>query len=88
MGLFNYQITFICNLLKDLYRTSIINKIDKRLANIPKYLELKIFKNRIQLIARFIANKYRSLIKVMIFILDNLINDETLNKKLLKVYED
>ena len=26
--------------------------------------------------------------KVIIFVLDNLINNETLNKKLLKVYED
>ncbi len=47
LGLFNYQITFTCNLLKDLYRTSIMNKIDKRLADIPRYPELKIFKNGI-----------------------------------------
>ena len=65
-----------------------MNKIDKRLADISRYLELKIFKNRIQLIALFIANKYCSLMKVMIFVLDNLINDKTLNKKLLKVYEN
>ena len=87
LGLFNYQITFTCNLLKDLYGTSIMNKIDKRLANIPRYPELKIFKHGIQSIARFTANEYRSLMKVMIFVLDNLIDNETLNKKLLKVYE-
>jgi len=88
LGLFNYQITFTCNLLKDIYGTSIMNKIDKRLADIPRYPELKIFKNGIQSIARFTANEYRSLMKVMIFVLNNLINDESLNKKLLKVYED
>jgi L-arabinose isomerase len=65
-----------------------MNKIDKRLADIPRYPELKIFKHGIQLIARYIANEYRSLMKVMIFVLDNLIDNETLNKKLLKVYED
>ena len=88
LGLFNYQITFTCNLLKDLYGTSILNKIDKRLADIPRYLELKIFKNGIQSIARFTANEYHNLMKIMIFVLDNLINNEILNKKLLKVYED
>ena len=88
LGLFNYQITFTCNLLKDLYGTSIMNKIDKRLADIPRYPELKIFKHGIQSIARFTANEYHSLMKVMIFVLDNLIDNETLNKKLLKVYED
>ena len=47
LGLFNYQVTFTYNLLKDLYGSSIIDNIDNRLANIPRYPELKIFKNGI-----------------------------------------
>ena len=47
LGLFNYQITYIYNLLKDLYGASILDKLDNRLANIPRYPELKIFKNGI-----------------------------------------
>ena len=47
LGLFNYQITYTYNLLKDLYGASILDTIDKRLANISRYPELKIFKNRI-----------------------------------------
>jgi hypothetical protein len=47
LGLFNYQITFIFDLLKDSYGASILDKIDNRLANIPRYPELKIFKNGI-----------------------------------------
>ena len=88
LGLFNYQITFTYNLLKDLYGASILDKIDNRLANIPRYPELKIFKNGIQSLLRITANEYRNLMKVMVFALDNLISDEMLNKKLLKLYED
>jgi hypothetical protein len=86
--LFIYQITFTCDLLKDLYGASILDLIDDRLSNIPRYPELKIFKNSIQSLARLTANEYRNLMKVMIFVLDNLIDNKTLNKKLLKIYED
>jgi len=76
------------DLLKDLYGASILDKIDNRLANMPRFSELKIFKKGIQSLSRITANEYRNLMKVMIFALDNLISDETLNKKLLKIYED
>ena len=88
LGLFNYQITYTYDLLKDLYRASILDIIDNRLANIPRYPELKIFKNGIQSLARLTASEYRNLMKVMIFVLDNLNISESLNKKLLKLYED
>jgi hypothetical protein len=88
LGLFNYQITFTYNLLKDLYGASILDKLDNRLANIPRYPELKIFKNGIQSLSRITASEYCNLMKVMIFALDDLVSDETLNKKLMKIYED
>ena len=88
LGLFNYQITFTYNLLKDLYGASILDKLDNRLANIPIYPELKIFKNGIQSLARLTASKYHNLMKVMIFVLDNLSISKSLNKKLLKLYKD
>ena len=87
LGLFNYQITFTYNLLKELYGASILDKLDNRLANIPRFPELKIFKNEIQSLSRITANEYRNLMKVMIFVLDNLDISETLNKKLLNLYE-
>ncbi|KAF0377359.1 zn-finger domain-containing protein [Gigaspora margarita] len=87
LGLFNYQITFTYNLLKELYGASILDKLDNRLANISRFLELKIFKNGIQSIFRIIANEYRNLIKVMIFVLDNLDISESLNNMLLNLYE-
>ena len=87
LGLFNYQITFTYNLLKELHGASILDKLDNRLANIPRFPELKIFKNGIQSLSRITANEYRNLMKVMIFVLDNLDISETLNKKLLNLYE-
>ena len=87
LGLFNYQVIFTYNLLKDLYGTSIIDNIDNRLANIPRYPELKIFKNGIQSLSRITANEYRNLMKVMIFVLDNLNISDSLSKKLLNLYE-
>jgi hypothetical protein len=61
--------------------------MNNRLSNIPRFPELKIFKNGIQSLSRITAKEYRNLMKVMIFVLDNLIIDENLNKKLLRVYE-
>ncbi|KAF0332779.1 zn-finger domain-containing protein [Gigaspora margarita] len=87
LGLFNYQITFTYNLLKELHGTLILDELDNKLANIPRFPELKIFKNRIQSLFRIIANEYRNLIKVIIFVLDNLDISEALNKKLLNLYE-
>ena len=87
LGLFNYQITFTYDLLKQSYGASILDKVDKRLANIPRFLKLKIFKNGIQLLSKITANEYRNLMKVMIFVLDNLDISEALNKKLLNLYE-
>ena len=87
LGLFNYQITFTYDLLKQSYGASILDKVDKRLVNIPRFPELKIFKNGIQSLSRITANEYRNLMKVIIFVLNNLDISKALNKKLLNLYE-
>ncbi|KAF0526270.1 zn-finger domain-containing protein [Gigaspora margarita] len=56
LGLFKHQINFTCSLLKKKYGASILDTIDNRLANIPRFPELKIFKNSIQSLARITAN--------------------------------
>jgi len=73
LGLFIYQITFTCEILKLQHDNGnmLINEIDRRLAAIPRFLDLKIFSNGLQ-IARLTANEYRNLMKVMIFVIDNL----------------
>jgi hypothetical protein len=68
--------------------------MDRRLAEIPRFTNLKIFKTGLQSIARLTANKYRNLMKVMIFVIDNLYKENTkkvknfiANKALVKLYE-
>ena len=87
LGLFKYQITFTSVLLKEKYGASILNIIDNRLANIPRFPELKIFKNGIQSLAGITASEYRNLMKVMIFVLDNLNIGESIQVKLIELYK-
>ena len=70
-----------------------MDKINCRLAAIPRFPGLKIFSNGL-LTARLTANEYRSLMKVMIFVVDNLYdgNNDTIdnfvsNDDLTKLYE-
>src|SRR3984885_12406828 len=76
LGLFVYQITFTCEILKSQHNNGniLVDKIDRHLAAILCFPYLKIFSNGLQSIARLTANEYYSLIKVMIFVIDNLYN--------------
>src|SRR5688500_5363335 len=95
LGLFRYQIEFTYDILKLQFNNNILaNELDRRLSEIPHFTDLKIFSNGIQSIARMTANEYRSLMKVMLFVVDNLYseNDKTNknfinNSDLTKLYE-
>ena len=72
----------------------LVDKLDRHLAAIPRYSELKVFSKGLKSIARLTANEYRSLMKVMIFVVDNLYskNDKMMenfisNNNLTKLYE-
>ena len=76
------------------YGNSLVDEMDRRLAKIPRFTNLKIFKNGLQSISRLTANKYYDLMKVMVFVIDNLYNENTnsienfvTNTDLTKVYE-
>jgi hypothetical protein len=89
LGLFQYQIDYTRKLLNQ-YKKSLVDEIDLRLAKIPRFPGLKIFTNGTQSIARLTANEYRDLMKVMIFVIDNLYVDTehfVKNKDLTMVYE-
>src|SRR5271170_7308250 len=81
LGLFNYQIEFTREYLKNIYGTLTVNKMDRRLSNIPRFSGLKIFSHGIQSIARLTANEYRDLMKIIIFVIDNLYSDNIQNAK-------
>ena len=90
LGLFHYQIEFTRTLLKDQHGKSLVDEMDRRLAKIPRFPGLKIFANGIQSIARLTANEYRDLMKVMVFVVDNLydVTDKNFvkNKELTGLY--
>jgi hypothetical protein len=72
----------------------LVDELDRCLAAIPRYPELKVFSKGLKSIARLTANEYRSLMKVMIFVVDNLYskNDKMMenfisNNNLTKLYE-
>ena len=94
LGLFHYQIEYTRELLKKQYNKLLVDELDRRLAAIPRFPGLKIFANGLQSISRLTANEYRNLMKVMIFVVDNLydtninnIENFTNNKDLVKLYE-
>src|SRR5947199_9966503 len=74
LGLFRYQIIFTCDILKlqHVNGNKLVEEVDRCLAAIPHFSGIKIFSNGLQSIARLTANEYRSLMKVMLFVIDNL----------------
>lgn len=92
LGLYHYQIDYTREILKNQFSNSLMDEIDRRLAAIPRFPGLKIFTNGLQ--ARLTANEYRSLMKVMVFVIDNLykeninhIDNFIKNKDLTQLYE-
>ncbi|SRR6266542_6961262 len=77
LGLFAYQIIFTYDILKLQHNDGniLIDKINHRLAAIPHFPDLKIYFNRLQSIVRLTTNEYQSLMKVMIFVVDNLYDE-------------
>ncbi|RHZ82165.1 hypothetical protein Glove_113g53 [Diversispora epigaea] len=92
LGLFHYQIEFTQALLQK-QDSSLVNKIDNRLSKIPRFQKFQIFTNGLQSISRMTAKEYRILMKVMVFVVDNLYKENennvenfVENKKLSEVY--
>jgi hypothetical protein len=93
LGLFHYQIEFTQELLKMQHGNFLVDKVDHRLVAIPRHPDLKIFSSGLQSIARLTASEYRDLMKVMVFVVDNLYEENTKNiknfinnKKLVELY--
>ena len=80
LGLYHYQIEFTKDLLKNEGR-SLIDIMNRRIGKISRHPDLKIFRRGLQLIARLTVSEYRDIIKIMVFVVNNL-----LNKNLSEVY--
>ena len=94
LGLFHYQIEYTQELLKMQHGNFLVDEVDRRLSIIPRHPGLKIFSSGLQSIARLTASEYRNLMKVMIFVIDNLYEENTRNvenfvnnKNLVELYE-
>ncbi|RHZ75790.1 hypothetical protein Glove_209g4 [Diversispora epigaea] len=75
------------------YFCSLVDKIDDRLSKIPRFQKFQMFTNGLQSISRMTAKEYRILMKVMVFVVDNLyeenknnVEDFVENRKLSEVY--
>lgn len=73
LGLFNYQVTYTRELLKELCGQIAVDELDNRLANIPRFSGLKIFKNGLENIKRFTADEFQNMMKVFIFVIEGII---------------
>ena len=73
LGLFCYQINFTYEILKSQHGKMLVNEVNHRLAAIPHFSDLKIFSNGLH--ARLTTSEYRNLMKVMLFVVDNLYDE-------------
>ena len=74
LGLFKYMLDYTKELLNDQCERQVMQIFEQRLMLIPRYQGLKILKN-ISEITHMTVDKFRNLIKVIIFTLDNLYKD-------------
>ncbi len=88
LGLFSYQLQLTRDLLKSSYGQALIDKMDERFSKIPRYPNLKIFKNGLKELNRFTAHEYRNMMQVCIFVIDNIIDDgnSKISKDLSELY--
>jgi len=91
LGLFQYQLSFTKALLLKQCGKSIIDDMNYRVTLIPHYQDLKPFSNGFLHLTLLTASEYRSLMKIMIFIVDNLYEDSKSpnfikNNKIIEIY--
>ena len=73
LGLFNYQVMYTRAMLKDLCGQVAVDELDNRLATIPWFSGLKIFRNGLENIKRFTADEFRNMMKVFLFVIEGII---------------
>ena len=73
LGLFNYQVTYTRELLKEWCGQVAVDELDNRLARIPRFPGLKIFKHGLENIKRFTADEFRNMMKVFIFVMEGIV---------------
>jgi len=70
LGLFGYMLEYTLKLLQEQCGSSAIQELNRRLANIPRFPELKICKNGIGNVKT--ADDFRNVVKVIVSVIDGL----------------
>ncbi|RHZ83933.1 hypothetical protein Glove_86g191 [Diversispora epigaea] len=91
LSLFHYQLSFTKALILEQCGKSFIDKMNNRIKLISHYQDLKSFSNGFLHLTLLTASEYRSLMKIMIFIVDNLYQDSKRpnfikNNKITEIY--
>jgi Plavaka transposase len=72
LGITKYLLEFTRAYLQTKVNNKAIRDMDHRLCAVPRYPGLIILKNGLENISKFTANDYRNIMKVIIFVMDNL----------------
>jgi hypothetical protein len=72
LGITKYLLEFTREYLQRKVSSETVKEMDHRLCAIPRYQGLIIMKNGLENVSKFTANDYRNIMKVIIFVIDNL----------------
>lgn len=72
LGITKYLLEFTREYLQQKVSNKAVKEMDHRLCAIPRYPGLIVLKNGLENVSRFTANDYRNIMKVIIFVVDNL----------------
>ena len=72
LGITKYLLEFTREYLQQKVNAKAVKEMDYRLCAIPRYPGLIILKNGLKNVSKFTANNYRNIMKVIIFVIDNL----------------
>ena len=75
LGITKYLLEFTREYLQQKVNNKAVKEMDHRLCAIPRYPGLIVLKNGLENISKFTANDYRNIMKVIIFVIDNLYYD-------------
>ena len=72
LGITKYLLEFTREFLRQKVNARAVKEMDRRLCAIPRYPGLIVLKNGLENISKFTANDYRNIMKVIVFVIDNL----------------
>jgi hypothetical protein len=75
LGITKYLLEFTREYLQQKVDAKAVREMDHRLCEIPRYPGLIILKNGLENVSKFTTNDYRNIMKVIIFVMDNLYED-------------